>query len=268
MIEQVDFCHYTGCGNDFIIIDNRALSFSAADVPSLYQACSSQLSHNPDGFIFIDPSDVATARMSYFNCDGSSAAMCGNGLRCVMRFLLDTACVSSHATLESSGRCYHMLSTGEAISTRMRLAHIIKQCHIEHEGKNWSFFLVDAAVPHFVTIVDTIAALDLAHLGPFFRSHPDAGADGANVNFIQLLDKQHVAIRTYERGVERETMACGTGAVASAFVLHHIYHMPSSLSLQTASGNLLQVDIFSDHILLTGSAQKLYQGTVSCSTRQ
>jgi diaminopimelate epimerase len=244
--------YFTGCGNDFLL-------FYCKRLPQLDKERIVELCRHPrpvDGVIFISPSKKAGAFVSFFNPDGSEASMCGNGIRCAFQFLRRKCGYKEDAIiLETLHRLIPCKIEGENIATSIgKVEKIRGPLELYFEGKKWIFNLYNSGVPHLVTFVEVTETLDVNRIGGHFRFHPDFSPDGANVNFV---DPKKLIIRTYERGVEKETLACGTGCAASAFALSNLYKTPSPIPLQVRSGKILEVKITGQEAQLFGPAEWL-----------
>jgi len=240
------FCHYSGCGNDFIIKDDRDASFPIENNTLIQNACSHA---GVDGLILVQRSDTADFRMRFFNNDGKEASMCGNGLRCFFQFIREKLHFSeTEATIQTQNRLLHVEDMNGLIRVEMGVAeelgwNIKLEDHLFHH--------INTGVPHIVTVVDDVEKVDVNTVGAHFRSHARFGKQGTNVNFV---DPKTFKIRTFERGVEGETLACGTGATATAYALHKIHNIPSPITLQVRSQEHLTIDILENQCTMTGPA--------------
>ncbi len=230
---------YAGAGNAFIIIDDRDTSFPLQSPKNLIPPLCSE--HHVDGVILLQAPSTSNAhyRMRIFNADGSEAEMCGNGIRCLARFLQDIHLYSDKYLIESLAAIhtiypkdngYFEVSMGEAKDIRWDLTLTIQQ-------ENITVHSLDTGVPHAVTFSS------LFNLAPQIRHHARFAPRGVNVNFIKKLPSGAISIRTYERGVEGETLACGTGATASAIVAARCLHLPSPITVITASTEALIISL-------------------------
>jgi diaminopimelate epimerase len=190
-MKKINFYKISAAGNDFIMIDNRKKVMPKNVAAVAQKLCHRQFSIGADGLILLEPSKTSNFRMRYYNADGSAAAMCGNGGRSVVRFA-------------------HLLG---AAPKKMAFE---TDAGIEKREFDASF--INTGVPHVVIYVSGIEKLDVASLGRMIRFHRQFAPEGANVNFVQRKDEHTIIVRTYERGVEGETLACGTGVTASAII--------------------------------------------------
>jgi diaminopimelate epimerase len=251
-MKPIPFFKMSGSGNDFIIIDNRAAVVPDARLKELVTgACRRKMSVGADGLILIEPSDTVDFRWRFFNADGSPAEMCGNGARCVARFAFIHGIAGRRMAFETVAGVIEASLDADSVKIRMTDPTEMKTGY----GLN-----LDRA-----TVVEDIEALDVVANGRRIRHHSDFAPAGTNVNFVAFGDDDEIFIRTYERGVEDETLACGTGNVAAAVVLAHDRDLASPVSLTTRSGVKLTVHFkreagrFTD-VYLQGDARVIYQG--------
>ncbi len=215
---NIPFSKYHGAGNDFIIIDNRS-DFILLNPSQVAAICNRRLGVGADGVILLERSSLADYRMRIFNADGSEPTMCGNGLRCLVDFIGKLGYVSETILVEVAGRLFTCQIGRGKISVNLgppRIDHWPLVVETSHGAL--TVFVLDTGVPHAVIWVDEISEVPLAHLGRELRFHPFFSPHGVNVNVVESKGEQVIALRTYERGVEGETLACGTGAAAAAFV--------------------------------------------------
>ena len=267
----LDFIKMSGAGNDFIVADNRTGQWNAWPLPQLARRlCSRGVSVGADGLILIEPSKRARFLMRHFNPDGSEPDLCGNGVRCAVRFALQKVIGGRQMTVETRAG---VIPAEVLPDNRVRLDLPFKPSPPQYfrlgfRGKEIPGYLTVSGVPHFVLFVTGVEEAPVSSLGPVIRSHPDLGSDGANVDFVR---KEPIGgiypMRTFERGVERETLACGTGAMAVAWILHHLGDRPASVVLRAASGETLRVSFPKSQLptetILEGGASLVYQGRLS-----
>ncbi len=259
----------SGAGNDFIIIDDRKGALSAVE-PSLARAlCSRHQGIGADGLLIVRQSLQAMFMMKYYNADGSFGGMCGNGGRCIARYAFLKGLAPTSMTFEALDYVYSAQVDG--VSVHLTMKNVNSKCRqqkIQSASSTIEGWLVDSGSPHFVTFVDCLDDVDVFNQGRFLRSHSSVGADGANINFVQRLGQDTIGMRTYERGVEDETLACGTGAVASALAFAIRSGTGSPVSVAVQSGEKLTVsfsksDGIFTNVRLSGSAHVLFTGRVS-----
>jgi diaminopimelate epimerase len=261
-----------GAGNDFIVIDDRGSAVGEDARELAKQLCRRRLSVGADGLILIVPSTRCDFRMRYFNADGSEADMCGNGGRCAARFAFDHGIAGRDLSIESrSGR--HEASIVDDESVRLSMADpraIIPDFELSVLGERLRVHRVNTGVPHAVLEVDDLAAVDVVEVGRAIREHRAFMPDGTNADFVTVRSEHALDLRTYERGVEDETLACGTGAVAAAITMAAAGRVEPPVSVTTAGGWRLDVgffmtDIGFSNVTLAGHARTIYEGQIEQS---
>lgn len=264
----VPFSKYSGCGNDFILIDNRKLFFPYQKEGLISQLCSRKKGIGADGLILLENSHRADYKMRIFNADGSEAEMCGNGVRCLMKFIHEFAIPKSSFQIETMLDQVHLEENGGNVSVRMPKPKNL-QTNIPLTARNLSLTIhsVNSGVPHAVLFVDHLESDQWLDLAPEIRHHQFFAPQGTNVNFAKI-EKDSIFLRTYERGVEGETLACGTGATATALVAATLFSLPSPIRIKVKSEEFLEVafkreqDQFHE-IKLTGPATPIFSGQFS-----
>jgi diaminopimelate epimerase len=268
----IPFSKYTGCGNDFILIDNRNEIFPWEDLDLISHLCDRQFGVGSDGLILLETSSLADFRMRIFNPDNSEAEMCGNGIRCLGKFLQELRIEGSSFTIEVMGKLYPLvLHSDNTVSvTMLPPSDIDWDTAIDVEGETLFIDYLNTGVPHATLAVSNLTEFDLELLGPKIRYHTQFEPQGTNFDIYQIdPDKpSQILIRTYERGVERETMACGTGATACALVAWKKHHAPNPITIQVASGDSIEFEITGTHkqidqIIMKGPAEFVFRGSFS-----
>jgi diaminopimelate epimerase len=272
--EQIRFTKMSGSGNDFIIIDNRAGSIDADRSKDLVRlACRRKLSVGADGLILIENDPEVDFKWRFFNADGSEAEMCGNGARCAARFAHIKGIVSrtdfAFRTLAGIIRAH---VSGRRVKIRMTPPHSLQtDFTLELEQKPFCLNFINTGVPHVVCLLESETALqdaDIFNWGRGFRYHSHFQPAGSNINFAFVRDPHHLSIRTYERGVEAETLACGTGSIAAALIAAAKGIVTSPVDVRTFSGETLTIhfkgpsrqDAFDfDEVHLEGDALVVYE---------
>jgi len=237
---------YSGAGNSFVILNDFDKTFLPALVPQICQE------HNVDGLILARHSSVADFEMVYFNLDGTRAAMCGNGLRCFVYFLKNEGFAKSSYQIEVAEKVLTVKREGPKILTFHPLPRIL---FWEIELLSKTVYVVDSGVPHVVVFAKE--PVDVLQEGGAMRRHEKLKPDGANVNFVTPQKEGRLFVRTFERGVENETLACGSGAIASAFVANRLGLSKEAVDVVTRSGEVLSVKIGVE-VELLGPAEKVY----------
>lgn len=257
----------SGSGNDFIIIDNRKNDLPISDLSRLARKlCRPKLSLGADGLIVIVPSNQADFKWRFYNADGSLAEMCGNGARCVSRFAYLNGITDAVLSFETDAGIIAAKVQDERVKIRMTdPVGLELDQPLQLSGKILSASSVNTGVPHVVVEVDDVNSVDVVALGREIRYHDKFSPEGTNANFIAPLKSGGFAIRTYERGVEGETLACGTGCAAAAIVASAKAGAESPVDLKTYSGSYLRVyfnrnrDGF-DRLFLEGDARVISSG--------
>ena len=265
------FWKMNGAGNDFVVVDNRdqSLQLTREQIATL---CQRQRGIGADGLLTVEPAENgADYRMRYYNADGGEAEMCGNGARCFARFvnLLNDNSLESTSFETMAG-----VITAEFIgeNVRIQLSDPLDQqmnTVLELEGESFTVHSVNTGVPHAVVFVDDLASVDIRKYGAATRFHDHFAPAGTNANFAEVVDRDTIAIRTYERGVEDETLACGTGMAACALMHHELTAAPSPVKVRVAGGDTLEVgfekneDGTYSNVTLLGPADFTFQGTLT-----
>ena len=239
---------YQGTGNSFLLIDDRDLSFPVHDL-SLIRSLSSGV----DGVILLQPTQIADFQMRIFNRDGSEAEGCGNGLRCLLRFLIDLGLPKKSYRIALSDR----IVTGRFIGERIAIELGPPRHFLLHQTIGpWTVHSIDTGVPHAVVFVPDVSSIDLLRDAPFLRAHPHFHPRGTNVNFAAVQSKNTVQIRTFERGVEGETQSCGTGAAAVATIAIALQYTSNPTAIHCLGG-VIEVQSSDQGVQIIGAAQKL-----------
>jgi diaminopimelate epimerase len=268
---KIPFIKMVGAGNDFIVIDPQTKFDYVKFTRSI---CSRHTGVGADGVLVIDKSTTSDYHMRIFNADGSEAEMCGNGARCMAvhitshlkptKELFGMETLAGEILAESQGEVARVrLSNPKDYMPRLNITVANQKLEVHH---------IDTGVPHTIVFVDGLQEVDVNSLGRLIRNHPRFAPRGTNVNFVERAREGMVAVRTYERGVEAETQACGTGAVASAIVAY-LYTNPSvkkqksaSMKVLTVSKEILEVtfDLSEgskiDNVWLKGTAKVIAKG--------
>tara|TARA_B110000240_G_C13512553_1_gene460648 strand:- start:1876 stop:2646 length:771 start_codon:yes stop_codon:yes gene_type:complete len=249
-----EFFKYQATGNDFIIIDDRDNKFDILDSSLIKSLCERKFGIGADGLILLRKEENFDFRMLYFNNDGKESTMCGNGGRCIIHFanLLDIISDNySFLAIDGShkGKIYE-----DIISLKMR--------DIDMISKYDDYFVVDSGSPHCVKFIDNLSDIDVNNEGQLIRNNKFFKKEGINVNFV---DPESLSIRTFERGVEAETLSCGTGTVASAIILHFCKDIiEESVDISTKGGELsVSFQEFNGsykNIWLSGPASLVFSG--------
>jgi diaminopimelate epimerase len=262
------FTKMNGAGNDFILFDNRTGSV-ALDRSQIAQLCDRHRGIGADGILLLEkPANSADFRMRYFNADGGEAEMCGNGARCFARFANKIAAQKAELSFETPAGVISAELAGDLVTLQMTEPTDLRlNVELSTPGENKTIHFINSGVPHVVIPVAKIDAADVRRDGAAIRHHKMFSPNGTNVNFIEKRGLNKIAIRTYERGVEDETLACGTGIVASALIFAVSEKSGSPITVTTRGGDVLQVgfdkvDQGFHNVTLTGPAEFVFEGTI------
>ncbi|HEY5813903.1 MAG TPA: diaminopimelate epimerase [Terrimicrobiaceae bacterium] len=266
---QISFTKMNGAGNDFVMIDNRdhAVALDASRVALL---CDRHRGIGADGLLAVEPArQGADFRMRYYNADGGEADMCGNGARCFARFAKRLGANDQEISFETLAGIIRASCTDGEVRITMSDPHSYRSpVELEINGRTLNVHFLNTGVPHAVVFTDDVAAVDIDRDGPALRYHPAFAPKGANANFVQVLAPDSIAIRTYERGVEGETLACGTGVCASALLQSLRAGSHSPIQVRVRGGDTLRVGFEASegnfrNVTLTGPADFVFEGTIS-----
>jgi diaminopimelate epimerase len=242
MKKQLSFTKMSGSGNDFVIIDNRRGTFPRAVAAWAKKLCDRQEGVGADGLLLLEKSRTADFRMVYFNADGSRASMCGNGARCMAWFAHEIGAAGAASAFETDAGLVRARVQDHVAEITMGEARDFRpETLLKAAGRVYPVAYVNTGVPHAVVFVPRVETVDVERVGRDLRSHRAFGAPGTNVNFVQRLDNRVLKVRTYERGVEGETLACGTGVIASAIVAAMKGWSQLPVRCLTAGGDTLEV---------------------------
>lgn len=266
-MKHIPFYKMSGSGNDFIIIDNRENPVQTEDLSGFAaKVCRRKLSAGADGLILVEASDLVDFKWQFFNSDGSVAEMCGNGARCVARFAELNGICGPDMAFETLAGIVRAKVAGRRVKISMPdISDLKLDYELEWSGGLLPVSSVNTGVPHVVTTAFDLEEPDVSSLGREIRFHEAFSPAGTNVNFISRGPGRSIRIRTYERGVEDETLACGTGAVAGAVVSACRLGSESPVEVLTRSGETLAVYFDKQaerigNIHLEGGARMVYDG--------
>lgn len=256
-IMKISFYKYQGTGNDFIIIDNRKAIFSKENTKLIHKICDRKFGIGADGFILLENSVSYDFKMVYFNADGNQGSMCGNGGRCIVAFADKLGVISSKTTFEANGILYIATIEKDLVSLTMN--------DVENIESHKDYLFLDTGSPHHVTFKKEVSKIDVFQKGKEIRNGSPYFEKGTNVNFAEQINENTFKVRTYERGVENETLSCGTGVTAVAIASHKLKKTNSNtIHLQTLGGNLevsFEAEINSyKNVVLKGPATFVFKG--------
>jgi len=277
MIEfPLPFAKMSGTGNDFIIIDNRRALVRKDEMAGLaVSACRRNISVGADGLILIKDDSEYDFAWDFFNSDGSVGEMCGNGSRCAARFTLMKGITGRSTTFRTLAGPISAEVNGSSVRVQMtRPFGLEGETALDLTGGNsLSAGFVNTGVPHAVVVVKKgeLDGIPVAELGSEIRNHPRFAPAGTNANFVEVLDAETIRLRTYERGVEGETLACGTGAVASAIICAERGLVAPPVTVITRSSEKLEItfdpsDPMGSEVYMEGTALLVYEGQLTNET--
>ena len=258
-MESIHFYKYQGTGNDFVMIDDRAAQFDITNKTLVARLCDRKFGVGADGLILIRNHPKADFEMVYFNSDGGLASLCGNGSRCAVHFANFLGMIDEKTTFQTvEGPLEAYILYG---LIHLRMPDVGKITVADDH------YLIDTGSPHYISFVDEIDDYDVYGQGRKIRYSEPFAKEGTNVNFVKPLSDSEIYVRTYERGVEDETLSCGTGVTASA-IAFSLKNAKSPVNIKTPGGDLqisfrkLSEHSFTD-IYLIGPAQQVFEGTIS-----
>ena len=257
---KTDFYKYQGTGNDFVIIDNRQLLFPKNDNELIKRVCDRKFGIGADGLMLLEDSGHSDFKMMYYNADGYEGSMCGNGGRCIVAFAKSLGMFDQKTFFEALGETYSATVGNDLVNLKMTDVKEI-QIHPDH-------VFLDTGSPHHISFTDNLSQLDVFKVGREIRYGAPYNELGTNVNFVQKINENTFKVRTYERGVEDETLSCGTGVTAAALASFHMNKTCSkSIDIQTLGGDLTiefekENDIYTN-IILTGPASFVFKGSIT-----
>lgn len=257
----LNFYKYQGTGNDFVIIDNRSLIFDKTNVKNIAKLCDRRFGIGADGLILLENHPEVDFRMVYFNADGNESSMCGNGGRCITAFAKFLGVISDNCQFEAIDGMHKAQFEGDIVKLQM-----LNVTRVETFANH---LFLDTGSPHHVELVENLKAFDVKSKGSRIRYAAPYNEAGSNINFVNQLEADHFAVRTYERGVEDETLSCGTGVTAVAIAMHKSGKTKAKdIKLKTEGGELrISFDVSKDgnysNIWLIGPATQVFKGEVS-----
>jgi diaminopimelate epimerase len=270
----VNFTKMSGAGNDFVLIDNRAQTIPL-DAAQAVRLCDRHRGIGADGLIVLKPcaSGKADWAWDFYNSDGSQGEMCGNGARCFGRFVRRLTGAKQGFTFETRAGVIAARFKGEAVSVTLTAPRDLRL----HETVALSIgpteiHSLDTGVPHAVLFVPNADQAMVQNLGSEIRHHPHFAPRGTNVDFVQLLGGNTIRVRTYERGVEGETLACGTGVTASALIAAELHQLQSPVAVQVLGGKALEVSFEKsggqfNNVVLSGPADFVFEGSIELNAK-
>lgn len=257
---QLEFYKYQGTGNDFVMIDNRSEFFPKEDVQLVARLCDRRFGIGADGLILLENDAETDFKMVYYNSDGNPSSMCGNGGRCLVAFAKDLNVIDDKTTFIATDGLHHATVANNGIVS-------LQMIDVNEIQKHNSHTFLNTGSPHHVQIVEDLEHYNVKENGAAIRYGVLYGEKGSNINFVKKVDDTTFSLRTYERGVEDETLACGTGATAVAIAMNATGQTnASSINLNVEGGKLAVSfdkigDIFTN-VFLIGPAKFVFKGVI------
>ncbi len=266
---KIPFWKMHGSGNDFVVIDHRRRFIPEEQRQDFVRSvCRRKVGVGADGLIFIEASETVDFRWRFFNADGSEAEMCGNGGRCAARFAALNGIAPEKLAFETLAGVIHAEVMNRRVKLELSTPHGLRlNLPIPVDGQTWEGHFINTGVPHVVLPVPVPEMAPVVAVGRAVRFHELFAPAGTNVNFIKVVGPGEIRVRTYERGVEEETLACGTGAVASALIASRLEGLGSPIAVHTVSGETLTVHFTQQSegftgVFLEGEALVVYNGMI------
>ena len=257
---QLEFYKYQGTGNDFVMIDNRSGFFPKEDVQLVSRLCDRRFGIGADGLILLENDTETDFKMVYYNSDGNPSSMCGNGGRCLVAFAKDLNVIKDNCTFIATDGLHHASVANDGIVS-------LQMIDVADIKKEADYTFMNTGSPHHVQLVDDLEHYNVKENGAALRYGPLYGAVGSNINFVKKINADTFSLRTYERGVEDETLACGTGATAVAIAMNATGQTnASSINLNVEGGKLAvsfdkMGDLFTN-VFLIGPAKFVFKGVI------
>ena len=264
------FYKMNGAGNDFVVIDNRELVYEL-DREQIAQLCDRHRGVGADGLLAVEPAEHgANFKFRYYNADGGEAEMCGNGARCFARF---AAALMAEPPDELSFETVAGRLVAREVDEEIQIdmsdpVGLEMECPVEVAAVDGPIHSINTGVPHAVAFIERLDEVDVVAAGRAIRQHEHFAPAGVNANFAAVRGESHLAIRTYERGVEGETLACGTGMVACALIHHCVTGAKSPIRIDVRGGDSLEIgferaeDGSFSKVTLTGPADFVFEGEI------
>ena len=258
---KLNFFKYHGTGNDFILSDNRKNEYSSLTQKQIHQLCDRRFGIGADGVMLLQERSGYDFEMKYYNADGKEGSMCGNGGRCMIKFVYHLGIHREmYKFLAVDGMHEAEIDTDGIVSLRMKDVRTIRKFHND--------YILDTGSPHYIKLVNHVMDMDVYKKGYEIRHSKEFEDEGINVNFVEQTDEpDKIIVRTFERGVEDETLSCGTGVTAAALVCYHNENGFNEVEVKTLGGQIsIEFDRIDDNryenIWLCGPAEKVFEGSV------
>ena len=258
MSVQIEFFKYQGTGNDFIIVENRQDKFPKNDTKLIARLCDRKFGIGADGLILLENDEMSDFKMTYFNAGGEEGSMCGNGGRCIVAFASFLEIIKDKTSFTAIDGLHLAEMKGNIVSLKMG--------DVDEIREKPDYFFLNTGSPHHVQLVSDLESFDVFSEGKKLR-YGLYGQKGSNINYVEKKSNDSFAVRTYERGVENETLSCGTGVTAVALAMHHSGKSKSpEARIETLGGELKVRFDFENgaykNIWLTGPAEQTFKGFI------
>ena len=251
----IGFLKYQSTGNDFVLIDNRKGKFPADYKTLIHKICDRKFGVGADGLILLETSKLADFTMQYYNADGSLGSFCGNGSRAIVSFAQSLGIIVKSATFEAYDGIHEAIIAGDRIQ--------IKMADVQNGRQLLNGTFIDTGSPHYIEFVENLDEMDVVQEGKTLRYSTIFAPNGSNINYVEKAGQGKIRVRTYERGVENETLSCGTGVTASAIVAASA-GLGNNIAISTLGGDLRvwfeQNEIGYHNIWLEGPTEKVFSG--------
>jgi diaminopimelate epimerase len=260
---KIQFYKYQGTGNDFVILDNRNHNYDALTKKQVAFLCDRRFGIGGDGLMLLNTHSDYDFEMIYYNSDGRESSMCGNGGRCLTKFANDVGLIKSdYRFLAVDGMHEASINIDGTVALKM---NDVDEVRYDHGN-----YILNTGSPHFISMTPNVMDLDVVRRGREIRNSHEFKEQGINVNFVEQTEEpDKIIVRTYERGVEDETLSCGTGVTAAALVCNHNDNGFNRVEVQTRGGNLsVEYDKIEDsykNVWLNGPAVRVFEGTIEVS---
>ncbi|WP_293889368.1 MULTISPECIES: diaminopimelate epimerase [unclassified Sphingobacterium] len=263
MATTIRFSKYQGAGNDFILVDNRQNAFDRADEALVAKLCDRRFGIGADGLMLLQQNENYDFEMVYFNADGREGSMCGNGGRCIVAFARDLGIITDKTVFLAVDGIHHASLSADLVNLQM--------IDVQDFARDGDAYLLQTGSPHYVEFVENLAHKNVYQDGYAIRNNATYGKDGINVNFIEA-ERDGYFLRTFERGVEDETYACGTGATAAAMAVAIQQNLTGDIHIPIrVLGGQLYISFHKNgqhftKVFLKGPAQFVFEGNYQVST--
>ena len=257
---KLSFFKYQGTGNDFVMIDNRQGFFPKNDTKLIARLCDRRFGVGADGLILLENDETSDFKMVYFNADGGESSMCGNGGRCLVAFAHYLGIIEKETTFNAVDGLHYATLEGDLVS--------LKMINVDDIQEKPAYTFLNTGSPHHVQLVEDVQQCNVQQEGAKLR-YGLYGQKGSNINFVEQLDGDTFRVRTYERGVEDETLSCGTGVTAVALAMHKLGKTSANTVKTTTLGGELSISFEQQNggyinIFLKGPATQVFKGEIEC----